>query len=55
MECKKNQPNWVIMEKFMHQTSNKGQSYQQPKLLESYMKNYFNYRPSIKDLNSQST
>jgi len=54
MQCKKNQINWVVVKKVMHQTSNKGQSCQQHKLLESYMKNCFNYRPPIEDLNSQS-
>jgi len=29
-KCNKNQLNWIIIEKVMHQTSNKGQCYQQP-------------------------
>jgi len=32
MQFKENKLNWVTVEKIMHQTSNKGQSYQQLKL-----------------------
>jgi len=50
-QFKKNQPNWVTVEKVMHKTSNICQSCQQPKLQESYAKKCSNYRPSIADPN----
>jgi len=40
MKYKRKQLNRVTMEKIMHQTNNKGQSCQQPKLHEFYAKKY---------------
>lgn len=31
----------------LHQTNNKGQGYQQPKLVEYYVENFSNYRPQF--------
>jgi len=51
---KKNQLNWITIEKVMHQTNNKGQCCQQPKLHGPCDKNFSHYKPLIQDPTSQS-